>query len=144
MKKLIYYLLIILFVNQVLSCSFIKGDDPLEVDYKPLKKNACEDDDYRNGEVVMYFYYGFKNDSLTIFKDSSVFLKGLLTSGATTGLAGSVELGSINDIDSIGIKINNSSIKVVKCDSINHLFLVRRLDKNSIIIESKCYIPNFY
>ena len=139
--KILKQIFIILCVLNI-SCSLQREGHLPKFIYNSLEVDDCQKD-LRKGNVAIYFTSGFNNDVLFLYKNDSLLEKLKLTTSCTSDLAGYIEVGSIEQVKTIGLKIAKSDLKRIECNSANQIFLVSK-SKDTVIIESVCYFPRFY
>ena len=117
--KQIFILLSVLLVSY--SCQ--TKNRPLNIIYEPLEVDDCQKD-LRKGNVAICFTSGFDNEPLFLYKNDSLLEKLKLTTSCIIGLAGYIEVGSIEQVKTIGLKCINSELKLMECNTENQRLVV--------------------
>ncbi len=99
--------------------------------------------DKRNDTVAIYFISFFDQDTVEIYVNGSFFSKQIISTDEMVGSAFLLQIGPSKKVKKIGVKINRKNIITLNCDMNNQLFLVNKINNDTVRIKAVTSFPSF-
>lgn len=98
-----------------------------------------------NDSLYLLFEYQFKNDRVTLYKNKKVVFDDTIKTSDVTGLAKYIKLGKLNEINNIGIRVNNGNIAFAELCPKHHEHIVKiNFINKELIITFTNKEPRYY
>ena len=93
--------------------------------------------------VVVAFTGYFDMDNLILTVNEKIYYEGPLKTEGVLGLARTFKIEKLEEIETIGITINNMKKVDISIDGCNHIFVVKNAD-SKLSVTSVKKLPHFY